>query len=373
VTTLKLFDNISRKSDILPKLGYGLFWLVLFVASLGASKNAHAAITCDASNTVTANVVVLDSPTVFNRLGAQNPNWITYALARDVVYVDWGNPSSPSHLKPITKMGLSMNNLGSLKGKVELRPDKRPRPLVIRSVAGSCLNVNFTNLLSAVANPNNARQGAGTVGFGEPNPNAQNPACLAVNGGSDPDTGFQPDGVTPFLPNDGVCLNADGDVVPDFLDAGVAFPGLENNDQVAGRCAGFHATGTELFAATKDDGSMVGENDGGGDTGDTNAGQPACGEGLAAPGEYREYNLITPHQQLWRNARFGVQQRQPRHRHVRCAERTALWGEECHDGPVPLGYGCANLPQPGYRGRAASRDVAHSNRTVLSRSAAGWV
>jgi hypothetical protein len=296
VTTLKLFDNISRKSDILPKLGYGLFWLVLFVASLGASKNAHAAITCDASNTVTANVVVLDSPTVFNRLGAQNPNWITYALARDVVYVDWGNPSSPSHLKPITKMGLSMNNLGSLKGKVELRPDKRPRPLVIRSVAGSCLNVNFTNLLSAVANPNNARQGAGTVGFGEPNPNAQNPACLAVNGGSDPDTGFQPDGVTPFLPNDGVCLNADGDVVPDFLDAGVAFPGLENNDQVAGRCAGFHATGTELFAATKDDGSMVGENDGGGDTGDTNAGQPACGEGLAAPGEYREYNLITPHE-----------------------------------------------------------------------------
>ena len=51
---------------------------------------AEAAITCD--QTITADVVVLDNPTVFNRLGAQNPNWITYALRRDVVDVRTGTP-----------------------------------------------------------------------------------------------------------------------------------------------------------------------------------------------------------------------------------------------------------------------------------------
>ncbi len=44
--------------------------------------------------TITANVVVLDNPTVFNRLGAQNPNWITYALRRDVVNKNTGLPES---------------------------------------------------------------------------------------------------------------------------------------------------------------------------------------------------------------------------------------------------------------------------------------
>jgi len=249
VTTLKLFDNISRKSDVLPRLGYSLFWLALFVASLGAGRNAYAA-QCTAANTITANVVVLDNPTIFNRLGAQNPNWISYALERDVVYVDWGSCDangqncSSNHLKPITQL-TGMSN-ADLLGKVELRPDKRPRPLVVRSVEGQCLTVNFTNLLTKVANPNNARQGQGTAGTRQPD--------------------------------------------------GTAFPGLTNNDQVAGRCAGFHASGTELVNGMEDDGSMVGANDGGGNAGPTDAGQPNCGEGLAAPGETRIYELYTPHE-----------------------------------------------------------------------------
>ena len=61
--------------------------IAAFVVSGGAyvanTGTAEAAIQCD--GTITANVAVLDSPTVFNRLGAQNPNWITYALLRDVV------------------------------------------------------------------------------------------------------------------------------------------------------------------------------------------------------------------------------------------------------------------------------------------------
>ena len=44
------------------------------------ASGAQAAVSC--TDTITANVVVLDAPTVFNRLGAQNPNWISYALER---------------------------------------------------------------------------------------------------------------------------------------------------------------------------------------------------------------------------------------------------------------------------------------------------
>ena len=32
-----------------------------------------------------------------------------------------------------------------------LRPDKRPRPLVLRVAAGDCLTVNFENRLTAAA------------------------------------------------------------------------------------------------------------------------------------------------------------------------------------------------------------------------------
>jgi hypothetical protein len=108
---------------------------------------------------------------------------------------------------------------------------------VVRSIAGDYLTVNFTNLLAPVANPNNF---------------IDNPL-------SDTD-------------------NA-----------------LINNDQVAGRCASFHASGTELVNGMEDDGSMVGANPGA-NTGPTDAGQKNCGAGLAAPGESRIYELYTPHE-----------------------------------------------------------------------------
>jgi hypothetical protein len=226
VTTKELLSLISLDNDKIRKLGNWLFWSAIFVATLAASPQAKAAIQCD--KTITANVVVFDSPTVFNRLGAQNPNWITYALKRDAVNKSGDVPCSMSGGNHCTK------------GNVELRGDKRPRPLVIRSVAGACLTVTLTNLLTDVANPNNEQQG--------------------------------PPGV------------------------------LINNDQVAGRCAGFHASGTELRDvpgpsgdAMDNDASMVGTNPGA-DIEPTNAGQPNCGPGLAAPGETRTYHLYTPHE-----------------------------------------------------------------------------
>ena len=123
-----------------------------------------------------------------------------------------------------------------------LRPDKRPRPLVVRSVAGACLTVNFTNLLDPQPNPNPAQQGQNTPGT---------------------------------LPN------------------GQPFPGLFNDDQVADRCASFHAQGVELIDNMDSDGSFVGVNDPGADV-------AACAQGGAKksgvipPGATIAYNLYTP-------------------------------------------------------------------------------
>ena len=191
------------------------FWVLFGTA-------AQAQIVCD--GTITANVVVLESPTVFNRLGAQNPNWITYARERDVVDIDTQTPCSQTTCTA---------------GNVELRPDKRPRPLVVRSIEGACLTVHFTNLLDPIPNSNN-----------------------------------------PIQDN------------------------LDNNDQVAGRCAGFHATGTELVSID-DDGSMVGNNYPLGDV--TNN----CGDGdqkgsLVGPNGTITYELYTPHEGAFTINSYGA-------------------------------------------------------------------
>jgi hypothetical protein len=133
-----------------PKPGHaGIALLGLLAAGLALPSASQAAVACD--RTITADVVVLDNPTVFNRLGAQNPNWITYALKRDVVFQNRGNPNDARNGTPCTMTQCTAGN-------VELRPDKRPRPLVVRSVTGACLDITFTNLLDPRPNPNPAQQ-----------------------------------------------------------------------------------------------------------------------------------------------------------------------------------------------------------------------
>jgi hypothetical protein len=80
------------------------------------------------ANTVTANVVAFDQVFTYNRFGAFNPAGMMYALKRDVVPIT-GTAAAP--------------------GNVQLRPDKRPRPLVLRVNEGDCLQVTFTNMLTA--------------------------------------------------------------------------------------------------------------------------------------------------------------------------------------------------------------------------------
>ncbi len=108
------------------------------LAALGIAGcgQAYAAPAC--ARTLTANIVALDQPMMFNRLGAQNVNGMMFALRRDVVDKSSGKPlSRGAVLSP---------------GNAELRRDKRPRPLVLRVAAGDCLTVNLLNLLSPEAN-----------------------------------------------------------------------------------------------------------------------------------------------------------------------------------------------------------------------------
>lgn len=130
-----------------PSLINGL----LIMASLLSVELAGAAVRCERN--LVANVVAFDQPLMFNRLGAQNANGMMFALRRDVV---------DEHDVSLAYGGVAVP------GKVALRPDKRPRPLVLRVAAGDCLTINLQNLLDYQANPNKHVEGA----EGEENPNA---------------------------------------------------------------------------------------------------------------------------------------------------------------------------------------------------------
>ncbi|MBL0277856.1 MAG: hypothetical protein IPQ24_17605 [Anaeromyxobacter sp.] len=140
------FEAASSPSLSPRWLGAVLAPLAL-LGALAPASAAAAPVAC--ARTISANVVAIDSPILFNRLGAQNPNWIIYALAHDVVPVASTDPTAPAFCAAAAPGVLTP-------GCVRLRDDKRPRPITIRVAAGDCLDVNFTNLLAPNANPNNA-------------------------------------------------------------------------------------------------------------------------------------------------------------------------------------------------------------------------
>src|SRR4051812_40751252 len=99
-----------------------IFTFLLLLTMPGAVR---AQTTC--ARTLHADVVAFDQVFFWNRLGAIQPQGMIYALRRDVV------PISGTALSP---------------GNVQLRPDKRPRPLVLRMNVGDCLRIDFQNLLA---------------------------------------------------------------------------------------------------------------------------------------------------------------------------------------------------------------------------------
>ncbi|MFZ6720473.1 hypothetical protein [Undibacterium sp. Ji49W] len=76
--------------------------------------------------TVTADVVAIDQAMMINRLGTSQPAGMVYALRGDVVAINGGSAGP---------------------GNAQLRPGKRPRPMVLRANVGDCLVVNFQNWL----------------------------------------------------------------------------------------------------------------------------------------------------------------------------------------------------------------------------------
>ena len=113
--------------------------------SLGA-PSAQAKPSCSAENTVHAYVVALDQFIYLNRLGASMPQGMMFALANDV----FPTGTAPAQT---TVANSCRFNQACTAGNVALRPDKRPRPIVLRVNEGDCLDIHFANLLS-VSSPN---------------------------------------------------------------------------------------------------------------------------------------------------------------------------------------------------------------------------
>ncbi|CAE6904070.1 putative Manganese oxidase [Pseudomonas marincola] len=113
-----------------------LLAIALAVGVGGLEQTAQAAISCERN--LVANIVAIDQPLMFNRLGAQNINGMMFALRSDVV---------DANQVPLTQGGMVVP------GEVTLRPDKRPRPLVLRVAEGDCITINLQNLLTAHSNP----------------------------------------------------------------------------------------------------------------------------------------------------------------------------------------------------------------------------
>jgi hypothetical protein len=108
------------------RIGRPIATLLMALLVPAAASRAADAPRC--AHTVWADVVALDQPIMINRLGTVRPGGMIYALRRDVVSTDNGATLSP--------------------GKVQLRPERRPRPLTLRANKGDCLSITFQNLLS---------------------------------------------------------------------------------------------------------------------------------------------------------------------------------------------------------------------------------
>ena len=180
-------DNSKRLSSPLPGAVHLKQALVLlgFMAAVVALP-AHAAISCERQ--IRADVVAFDKPLMYNRLGATNVNGMMYALKRDVI--------NTQSMLPLSAGG------AATPGQLDLRPDKRHRPLVLRVRKGDCLTVNLQNLLTPLANPHD-------------------------------------------IPK----TDASGQLHTVYID-----------EQVKGRYVGFHASGVQVVNSIADDGSNTGRN-----------------------------------------------------------------------------------------------------------------
>lgn len=115
-----------------------------------------------------AEVVALEQAIVLNRLGAFNPAGMLYALREDVVLEDGS--------------ALSDDKWSRAPGHVQLRSDKRPRPLVLRANEGDCLEVTLHNMLAPTVEEE--RSGGPAVYGGKVVAHAEDPPGVVYPKGS---------------------------------------------------------------------------------------------------------------------------------------------------------------------------------------------
>ena len=89
-----------------------------------ATTAATAPVQQQCTRTVKAEVVAIPKAIMLNRLGATIPNAFVFALKADTI------PTGST---------------------VQLRPGKRPRPIVLRANVGDCLRIFFTNAIPQAA------------------------------------------------------------------------------------------------------------------------------------------------------------------------------------------------------------------------------
>jgi hypothetical protein len=125
--------------------------LSAYQAAAQPSSNTTASnTTAQCGRTIEADIVAIDHPIFLNRLGASMPGGMIYALRRDVIAGHNGSEIAA--------------------GNVQLDPNRRPRPLVLRMRVGDCLHIKFQNLLSPQA-----------LGPNTSTPASNPPACDLIN------------------------------------------------------------------------------------------------------------------------------------------------------------------------------------------------
>jgi manganese oxidase len=204
-----------------------------------ACTGAAAQPVCD--RTIKADVVALDQAFYNNRLGSIQAGGMMFALRRDVV-------------------SIGMPRGALVPGYVMLRPDKRPRPIVLRVNVGDCLQVQFQNLLGSLPGVFDANAG-----------NQRYPVRVAPGGA--------------YTGNQNAKIKQSSQTTFDSLDS-----------QPATRMAGVHVMGLNLVSAeappgtpiqlVSADGSWVGAND----AAPANAATRASG--LVGPGERITYTYV---------------------------------------------------------------------------------
>ncbi len=129
--------GVRRLRGVVRRFGSFAMLLSLLLGYLPVGMSSAVAMNAAADplcRNISANVVALDQTIVYNRLGVIDPEGMIFALRSDVVDKTTG-------LSEATGGILSLGN-------VQLRSDKRPRPLTLRMNVGDCLTIYFQNLLA---------------------------------------------------------------------------------------------------------------------------------------------------------------------------------------------------------------------------------